>query len=376
MKIEKVLMKLLINEPYYGYIASKIRFVESDKVSKTKLQLSMNPKVLYNGEWFEALDESKQIGVLLHELLHLALLHFSRRGSRERLLWNVACDISVSELMGRFEVYDDLVTREVIFREIGIKLDPMKPAEVYYEHLLQVEDRIHFNNKAGEATIVFEGGKEYSGEILDEMMEGDLELNALISELSKVMDSATKEGVIEDGLMTHLEDAYHEYRVNWRMLMKRFLSGHGRIQVRKSYKRQSRRFDELPGTKRSVGVRALLAIDESASISDEQVAAFHKELLKINKITGADITALRFDTECSEPCNLREFVLQTDREKRGGTDFRPVFKLADELKVPLVILFTDGDGEAPSEVNQQVLWILTGNGKSPSEYGLAVKFEE
>jgi predicted metal-dependent peptidase len=139
-------------------------------------------------------------------------------------------------------------------------------------------------------------------------------------------------------------------------VLKRFLSGRGRLVARKSYKRVSRRFDDLPGSKRSVGVEALLAVDESGSVSDAMVRAFFDELGKINRINGVSLQVTAFDTECSAPVPLGSFVAKAGREKRGGTDFRPVFALADRLRIGRVIIFTDGDGERPESANQRTLW--------------------
>lgn len=371
----KIMMDLLIKNPYYGYLAGQVSFREYEDISRMKLKFERVPIILYNREWFESLSRERQVSSIVHELLHIGLLHFYRRDNREQIIWNVACDIAVSELMDTYEIHEEVVTRLVAMNELGLKLEKKRPAEYYYGQLMTVKDSMTFAFASGEASIVFESDREYHGEILEEMMSDDLSMNAIIDNLTKVQDSAYSEGVLKSELAEQTEGAYSEFKVNWRNLLKRFLTGHGRIVTRKSYKRQSRRFDDVPGTKRSVGVRALLAIDESASISDSDVAAFHKELLKINRITGADITAVRFDTECSEPVALTQFISADKRERRGGTDFNPVFDLADGLKMPLVILFTDGDGKAPEAVNQKVLWILTNGGKKPVDYGTAVRFE-
>jgi predicted metal-dependent peptidase len=69
-------------------------------------------------------------------------------------------------------------------------------------------------------------------------------------------------------------------------------------------------------------------------------------------------------------------MIDNKREKRGGTDFTPIFQLADQLKIPLVIIFTDGDGKAPESVNQNTLWVLTKGACKPAYYGTSVTFAE
>ena len=211
---------------------------------------------------------------------------------------------------------------------------------------------------------------------MEEVAGDGLEIKSLVDELTLVQIAADAEDGMEKSLLEQTEAIYRPYKVNWRNVLKRFLAGQGRIHTRKSYKRQSRRYEDLPGSKRSVGVRALVAVDESGSVSDEEVAAFHKELIRINGINGADITAVRFDSACSEPMPLARFVSENKRERRGGTDFRPVFEMADRMKIPMVIVFTDGEGEAPTSVQQKVLWVLTSRGRLNVDYGIKVKFQE
>jgi predicted metal-dependent peptidase len=103
--------------------------------------------------------------------------------------------------------------------------------------------------------------------------------------------------------------------------------------------------------------------------------SFYNEALSIGKITGAQVTVTEFDTECSPPVSMEKYVRKRERVKNGGTDFRPVFQMADRMRVPLLIIFTDGEGTAPEQANQRVLWVLTENGKKPAEYGHYVAFK-
>jgi predicted metal-dependent peptidase len=123
-----------------------------------------------------------------------------------------------------------------------------------------------------------------------------------------------------------------------------------------------------------LGVNALLAIDESGSISMPQAVKFYNEILSINRITGTSLLVTEFDTTCTGPVPIDRYSRDKRRVRNGGTDFRPVFTLADKMKIPVVIIFTDGDGAAPESVNQKVLWILTKGGKKPVQYGECVVF--
>ena len=58
-------------------------------------------KVFINEDFFKSLNSSQQNGLLLHEVLHMALLHVPRMGSRELLRWNIAADYVVNDLIIR-----------------------------------------------------------------------------------------------------------------------------------------------------------------------------------------------------------------------------------------------------------------------------------
>lgn len=55
--------------------------------------------VFLNPDFFATLSPPEAQGVLLHEVLHAALLHPLRRGTREPELWNLAADMVVNGMI-------------------------------------------------------------------------------------------------------------------------------------------------------------------------------------------------------------------------------------------------------------------------------------
>jgi len=375
MNIHEIIMKLLIEQPFYGYVASTVTLVESKNIETIKMASIPNLKINYNPDWFESLPNDQKIGVVLHELLHVIFMHQYRRMNREIMLWSVACDMAVNEMITPRYLTKDAITVNIIANKLKRKIEQNRNAEYYYDIITDVDDQICLVGLEGDSILVFEGGQNLRVNKLSDETASSMEINALKHNLAQTLEQASSEGEVPSEIEDSVDEVYKDLRVNWRIILKRFLTGKGKIVVRKSYKRQSRRYDNLPGTKRSIGVNALLAIDESGSISDSKVKEFYGELQNINKITGVSIVVTRFDMECSIPVPLNKFIVDNKREKRGGTDFRPIFKLADELKIPFVIIFTDGDGEAPVSVNQKTLWVLTKNAKKPADFGVCVTFE-
>ncbi|SVD77611.1 uncharacterized protein METZ01_LOCUS430465, partial [marine metagenome] len=55
--------------------------------------------IFINDKFLSALKSSEQNALLLHEVLHMALLHCIRIGSRDPMIWNIAADIVVNNLI-------------------------------------------------------------------------------------------------------------------------------------------------------------------------------------------------------------------------------------------------------------------------------------
>lgn len=374
MHIQDVILNLLLKQPFYGYIAASVTPVESMEISTTSMMTAPTLKLLYNREWYEGLKEEQAVGAVIHELLHMILLHPFRKGNRERNLWIIACDMAVNEHIDLSLLPEDSITVKKIGNEIKETLPSLKSAEFYYDIISKGESRVSFLEKKGEISVMLKDGSELRGNSSTEGDSSEVNKNAFKSMISELLEQAAAEGEVPKGISGFIDDIYKAQEVNWRNILKRFLSGKGRILVRKTCKRESKRFENLPGNKRTVGISALLALDESGSISNNEIIKFYNELLAIKKITGTSIKVTQFDTECTEPVLIEKYIRKKERTKSGGTDFRPVFELADNMGIPLLIIFTDGDGTAPESSSQRVLWVLTKNGKKPAQYGDCVTF--
>jgi predicted metal-dependent peptidase len=375
MNMKDVILKLLIEQPLYGFVAASVQTMATDKINSIKMASLPELIIYYNPVWFEQLTLNHKLGVVLHELLHVILLHQYRRGNRQVIPWSVACDMAVNEMLPMEYLEPDAVTVVKVCDKLKLRLEREQDAEYYYDKIAELEEVIGLTYMEGDSVLISLGEGNLKVQKISEETASKAEVNALKSNLAQALSDSNLDTEIFGSLDEQIEAVYQDFYMDWRVILKRFVTGRGKMITRKSYKRQSRRYEELPGTKRSIGVNALIAIDESGSISDALVNEFYQELREINKITGTNMLVTRFDTECSAPVPLSTFIVADKRVKRGGTDFRPIFKLADEQKIPLVIIFTDGDGEAPNCVNQNTLWVLTRNGKKPADFGYFLNFE-
>jgi hypothetical protein len=132
------------------------------------------------------------------------------------------------------------------------------------------------------------------------------------------------------------------------------------------------------GKKRNYSDKKMVAIDTSGSISNENLSKFLAEINKLVEIMEIDLVL--FDTSITlGPILYHSKHINFDFKGRGGTNFAPVFKLAEEKHYQSVIILTDGCAPAieyPKGV-QDVLWVLTNKHECPPvDWGIRVNIEE
>ncbi|MBC7345785.1 MAG: hypothetical protein H5U03_10275 [Clostridia bacterium] len=117
-------------------------------------------------------------------------------------------------------------------------------------------------------------------------------------------------------------------------------------------------------------MEALVAIDTSGSMTDDQLSEVLSNLLAIKKISGTKIWVVWGDMrKVGGPVPIERVGKQIKLGGRGGTDLCWPFKLADEMRLPIMVYFTDGYGPAPPTAHQRTLWVLTKDGQRPAKFG-------
>jgi predicted metal-dependent peptidase len=83
-------------QAYYGALALQTPIVLDEGVA---IADTNGARVRLNPTRFLALGDRERAGLLLHEVLHVALLHVPRRGERDRQRWNIAADLVVNAIV-------------------------------------------------------------------------------------------------------------------------------------------------------------------------------------------------------------------------------------------------------------------------------------
>src|SRR5690242_16574376 len=96
--ISASLLRMCQRSAFFAALALFARFQASQQVPTAATD---GRDVFVNPEFFGSLAAPDQDFVLLHEVLHAALLHVPRRGGRDPRIWNVAADIVVNGMLVR-----------------------------------------------------------------------------------------------------------------------------------------------------------------------------------------------------------------------------------------------------------------------------------
>lgn len=368
--------QLVLDYPFFAVLALHMPAVEVDPAESGVDTAAVDGKTLYYSRaYVERLKEPERTGLLAHEVMHCALGHCLswRKGGREHLRWNMACDYVIN----------------LIVKEMGLKLPrgglyKKAYAGMSCEQVYDLLEDAPMSSRPKRLTlrdVRIAGGADGEGHGMpgaEKATEDELRRQEGVWK-ARVMAAAQAQrrmGCLSANLIRLLDDLLVP-RVPWQQLLERYV---GEL-IRDDY-------DELNVDRRLVqyglyipglGVPSLnvvVAVDTSGSVSREEFTRYFSELLGILashavaevRLMACD-AAISLDTVLQSGDPLPEYV-----EGGGGTDFRPVFvKLEEEQVVPtLLIYFTDLVGRFPGECPQYpVLWVTK---KMPHEMRGGVPF--
>jgi predicted metal-dependent peptidase len=374
-------IRLRRHSPFFAALALfvEVRFSEDVPIAATDGKM-----LFFHPEGYGDLKPAERDAVFLHELLHAALLHPSRRGVREPELFNIAADIVVNGMVSAEESV--ALPRGAIRNK---RLEHLSVEEIYELLQKQPEDKRpalplvdllkpgSMDSAAGDQEEEDEGktngigsNHDFGSELHDLHDRSALEAHwKQAIQQAKVLASSQGQGSLPAGMKRHLGEIANP-QMDWRSLLWRYL-----VRTPTDFSGFDRRFlhrglylDHLEGE----GVQVFCCIDTSGSIDEEQMSLFLGEVTGIlSAYPMLDCQLWYADAECYGPCKIDSMHDIPKPEGGGGTDFRPFFKAALEAwsgdQEAVCVYLTDGYGAFPEEEPQlPVLWVIVPGGL-PSE---------
>jgi len=362
-KLENIIVDLIINNgTFYASLISQMRQIPDVKDPNFTMGVAIKDgRILlkYNPDFIEPLPMKASKAILEHECLHIVNEHHLRAENRERDIWKVATDVAINQLIK--DMPEGSMTIKTIFEDKSYNIRQNESAEYYY-------DQIQHDKKAKERAkeIVNSGnhgncGEDFSQEGVSKAMGDDLSIEVMKQAIVEAAKTAKAQGNLPDHIEQLIEEMFKPPKVNWKQLLKRFITNSIKSGTKASWKKPSRRYGD--GQKGRIADRTLslvVAIDTSGSIDDGMLTEFMNEVHAIQCSYKSSIIVLECDAEVQKEYKLNRFQkLDKNVKGRGGTDFCPVFAYIRKksIKCDALIFFTDLAGTFPDKKpNYPTIW--------------------
>ncbi len=392
-KLTKARTQLILDKPFLGNLVLRLPLKAAGSWCRTSATDAKS--FYYNPNFIDQLDNHQVKFVLIHEALHCALTHFSRRGNRLKHKWDLACDFAINPLLVKegfhppldlpiFHKYQGMIAEE-IYPMIDDSIDTEPMDQHLYddnpkddasesdgglrEDDLQ-DDSAKDNDKDNHKNNTTSSGLADKPNPLmpDEIQQLSSKWQKNLASSAQLAQQAGK----LDGEFVKLIDFFLQPQFSWQSLLSQYMVSFARDDF--SYARPSRRSGNaiLPSL-RSRQIDMTVAIDTSGSISKDEIDEFVTEINAIKSNIRASITFIACDEKVSKEL-IRHFeawdelTFPTSLGGGKGTNFNPVFDYvnAQDIASSVLIYFTDAKGKFPEfEPNYPVMWLVKGKENVP-----------
>ncbi len=389
--IDREMVLLLMGEPFLGTFGMSLVKVEdwacdTAYVGVNKYNLSLI--VGYNPDFMRGLTSMERQGVLKHEYYHALLMHVTERSMADRKrfrIWNVATDLAINSIilersekhLPDFCLLPGRAPKFCEDKELSdlIKSFPtMQSADFYMDRLEEFAEKNGRKNEDNEYVLQV-GGPD--GETLDghgswgDIPDGMRDI--MREHINRAIDAGMKRvqseswGSVPQSVREMIE-RMRKHEVDWKSVVRLFAGRCRSVDADSTIKRRNKKHPQFPGVKRKTTARLLWAIDQSGSMSDENVQMGLSEGLACSYETDVDV--VNFDTEMDEASFRtvkRGVGFKWERTRCGGTDFNCVARYVNSPKNrgkwTGVIIMTDGYADNLGRVcGARVLWLVTPDG--------------
>jgi len=347
--------------------------------------------IYYNPEYFMGLEKKQRIGLVFHEVCHVAFMHNERnlirqpdedKQKEEHGRWNIACDHEINITIDKagFELPPDPCldynylgkTAEEIFLVlpedakppsggVGIDLMPGNPSNKGIPGT---------GGKPGQGTEPLTPAQQKAQKVkLD---------NILVKAQIQAKIAGCAPGDIPGSLERYLDELLNP-KIAWHKHLKRFTNTIAKNDY--SLQRPNRRFLPefyLPSLYSLKVGPVACTMDASGSVSQEDFTQYTTETMAILKQLRPEyITFVQFDTRiiaedritCTADFNKVQLM------GGGGTQIGPVMEWTQKNKPIVNIIFTDGYFTEPEiKPRTPVIWVIYNNPDFTAPFGQVIHY--
>lgn len=386
--MENLIKKMMIEDPYYGFLLTTVEREYSDKVPTLAVCFDerMNSRLLVNREFFDKFNETEKLAMLKHELLHLAFKHPIMKDSfPDDTLFNIAADLEVNGYINGLPPF--------VLHAQDYGFATRQGTSYYYSKLANPDNSSGGNegpNKkgdsgdAGSSSGTGDGQQQEQNssripqdkDILDDHsvwkdtaeIDKELASELINNKLLTAAESIKGRGNVPGELKSIIEDLQKPLKrvFDWKKMLRRFIGNSYDERKKPSRRKESRRFAGSCGSKHMKRSCILVGIDTSGSVSDKELHEFVSELTYMYK-ANTDIYVLECDAAIHRQYWFKPGCIK-GVTGRGGTSFDPVVDYYKEHYKQFDTLIYLTDGEAPYKhlriPQNNMLWIISSQGST------------
>jgi len=399
-RVIRARVQLLLKNPFFGYLANYLELREHQSEYPTGTDGIF---LYYFPEKMDRLKDEEIEGVFAHEVMHLALGHIWRRGSRAKRLWNMAADYAINAILKdhfrlpegilyekEFEnksaeqIYNELLSEDGLLGGEGDTIDDHGVWDNTQEggHDINRQDsgQGEILDKPTEATKeVLDKSAEATKEVLDKSAEASKNEELWKQRAIEAAAVAKHQGMFPLGIARVVGELAYP-RLNWRQLLHQYIKQRSSDDY--DWMRPDRRLLQYgvyyPSSKSEL-LKIAVAVDTSGSVSDEQLDEFLAEIRNIlqsfssfsARLLACD-AAVHADMMVVHDSDFESFLKCLSGS--GGTDFRPVFSKIDDDPPEVLVYLTDGDGKYPDSSQPfDVIWVMNSYREPP--FGRVIRLQ-
>jgi predicted metal-dependent peptidase len=387
-KMVKARINLLRKNPFFAHLSFYLRLEETEDPAKTNgtCGVDFRGNLYFHPAYIAGCSDDDAMFLMAHEVGHLALQHLFRKGSREHIAWNIACDFAINGLLlqNGFNLKEGSLVKSDFINLSAEQIYDKLPKEIKKPNS-KIKIKIFVkNNYDGEQTdkhIFGEPNDKFTSDKKSDKQDngsGSIQKAITDKELKDISDTwkkriveasiiAKQRGDISSG-MERLIDNILETKHNWKHILYKYITKEIPYDYTWSYpsKRSVSLGIYLPSILKE-NIDLIVSVDTSGSITKEEITEFITEINEIMKrFTSIKITLLICDCKILDVIKMdKNFDLSSIKIKGyGGTNHRPVYEWIKE-NMPnskLLINFTDGFTVFPESETIKTIWVITKNG--------------
>ena len=363
--LEKAKISLMMSPSSVFY--TTILFSLKQEWDETKPTAAVDGITMWiNPIWFMTLTAAERIGLLVHEVLHVALNHMTRKDDRNEHIWNEAADYVINNLV---------LTAGYVLPAGGLVNYSYKKYNTE-----QLYTKLFKENKSKPQTIpgigqdvVFPKDKQDQHDT--EQKITDILVHAAMQ--SEASDDSP--GTIPGESALQLSNMINP-KLPWNIILENYMDSYTKADY--SMQRPNKRFLPdyyLPTAHSEAMCDLIIAVDASGSVSQDEFSYFITEIASIQERMKPDkITLIDFDTNIKhvhEITNDTDIMGELKFHGGGGTDITPILEYMEEHSPTLTLIFTDGEFYIPpNKPTGSVIWLIHNDVNWVAPYGEIIHY--